>query len=310
MSSLAEVRFLDHRIDEGIQEPCMLTHRCIFMPIAEQLLEWYGQYGLDVEHQLFGELSRSPRYVLKIEPAGDYISLDHGDEPTREVVITPRAREQRFSNALDTARCIARFAIKNLGAFTARQSELTEVLSIALLRQVSSDGILTLDLTSYRLGYRLGVTLTSRQTQRVTYNHGFYFGCTAKDDTIMTYENGQASLFDYYHQQVKGENRIVTYQGVASLEPLIHDSSRFYMLPGCWPMLGFVVLGRKGRPNQKGLGLKTIHGWIIIIHEPDNNPITPYRCYTIPDNIAQQFQISKHQDIGEESLSLLLSAGL
>ncbi len=299
----------------------MLTHTSLFTDIAKQLVRWFCDLPQNHTFDLKKTMQAFPRctrYAIELNGRDQHLRLiayDDIDYPMGCVLddIPTRDKAQRLREAGSTATQIGRLVGEGPDHYkqSVRQLHVTNSLSVLLMRQVSEDHILRLDIHSRYTGYRLGLTSTNR-SGRVVVNEGFDFTTDEADVAITPADVEDAmtlsgdGLFQYYYQQANGPEHTVFFRDISSLEAVIHQGGRLSYFPGSWPVMAFTALSGGPFNDCPGLALKTTRGWLVILHSQGEG-IRPYYCFAIPDVFARQYRVPEDRYIGEETVQLLLA---
>lgn len=299
----------------------MLTHTSLFTDIAKQLVRWFCDLPQNHTFDLTKTMRSFPRctrYAIELNGLEQHLRLiayDDVDYPMGYVLddIPIRDKAKRYSEAGTTATQIARLVGEGPDHYkqSVQQLHVANSLTVMLMRQVSEDQVLRLDIHTRFTGYRLGLSATNR-SGRVVVNEGFDFTTDPEDgdvtptevDDAMTLSGG--GLFHYYHQQAKGSEHKVFFRDLSSLEAVIHQGGRLSYFPGSWPVKAFTALSGGPFNDCPGLALKTTQGWLVILHGHGEG-IRPYYCFAIPDVFAKQYQVPDDRYVGEETVQLLLA---
>lgn len=299
----------------------MLTHTSLFTDIAKQLVRWFCDLPQNHTFDLTKTMRSFPRctrYAIELNEHKQHLRLiahDDVDYPMGYILDSAPlcGKARRYSEAGATATQIARLVGDGPDNYhqSVQQLHVANSLTILLMRQVSEDHTLRLDIHTRLTGYRLGLTATNR-SGRVVVNEGFDFTASHGDTTgtpcevndTMSTTNG--SLFHYYHQQAKGSEHKVFFRDLSSLEAVIHQGGRLSYFPGSWPVKAFTTLSGGSFADCPGLALKTTQGWLVILHGRGEG-IRPYYCFAIPDVVAKQYRVPEDRYVGEETVQLLLT---
>lgn len=300
----------------------MLTHTTLFTDVTKQLVRWFCTLPQNHTFDLQKTISAFPRcsrYAVELnegQRAVRLVAYDDIDYPMGYLLdtITLRDKAQRFKEAATTANQVARLVGEGPThpELSLQQQHVAHNLTDVLLRQVTDDHTLRIDIHTRYTGYRLGFTSTNR-LGRVVINEGYDFTEDDADEPPSPVETHNTvalsghSLFHYYHQKAKGKEHKVFYRDISSLEAVVYQGGRLSHFPGSWPLVAFTALSGGQSNDYPGLALKTPRGWLILLHGYGEG-LRPYYCFALPDVYAQQYQIPKDRYVGEETVQLLLTA--
>lgn len=289
----------------------MLTHTVLFGDICRHLVSWCSdlpQTPTSTFTRTLQNLPKANHYAVELQGCRPEIHLLAFDDPDYPIghVLTPnthKSKDSRLREATSVATQVYMQVrdVRSGSRDDAHTLYLQSLLANLLLRRVSEDLTIRIDIHTYRTGFRLGVIGIGR-FGRTLVNECFDFTESGVDVTEFS-----DSLFVRYHRKANGDQHYLYYRDIASLEAITHLSSRVTYIPGSWPLVAFTVLSGEGGQDCPGLGLKTPKGWVVLVRESHLDHL-PYRCHHIPSVYQQQYDISPAMLVGEESVALLLTA--